>query len=104
MSFEKHSTKSDLIESPLWDLILSTNDCYHGCGCDDDFFDMTFDRVKNGVITHRESNLIPQIDQLLSNDNIEVGEIQIQTNLPFQTVEEFKKWLLEWKNLIKGSQ
>ena len=104
MSDTTSTEEAGLIKAPLWDLMLSTNDCYPGCGCDDDFFDMTFDRVKNGVITHRESNLIPQIDQLLSNDNIEVGEIQIQTNLPFQTVEEFKKWLLEWKNLIKGSQ
>jgi len=56
------------------------------------------------VINHDELKAIQQIDQLLSNDNIDVGDIQIQTNIPFQSEEEFKEWLLEWKNLIKESQ
>ncbi len=83
--------------------MLSTNDCYPGCGCDEDYFDMTFERIKKWVETHDELTVILQIDQLLSNDNIDVGDIQIQTNIPFQSEEEFKEWLLEWKKLIKES-
>jgi hypothetical protein len=61
---------------------------------------MTVDRVKKWVLTHDELEVIQQIDQLLSNDNIDVGDIQIQTNIPFQSEEDFKEWLLEWKKLI----
>ena len=104
MNFESNSEKYNIIKSPLWDLMLSTNDCYPGCGCDEDYFDMTLERIKKWVETHDELTVIIQIDQLLSNDNIDVGEIQIQTNTPFQSEEEFKEWLLEWKKLIKESQ
>jgi len=100
MSDHTSTEKAGLIKAPLWDLMLFTNDCYPGCSCDDDFFDMTVDRVKKWVITHDELEIIQQIDQLLSNDNIDVGDIQIQTNIPFQSEEEFKEWLLEWKKLI----
>jgi hypothetical protein len=49
MNFEHNSEKSNIIKSPLWDFMLSTNDCYPGCSCDDDFFDMTLNRVKKWV-------------------------------------------------------
>jgi len=104
MNFELNAEKSNLIKAPLWDLMLSTNDCYPGCGCDQDFFDMTLDRIKKWVNTHDESQIIQQIDLLLSSENINVGEIQIQTNIPFQSEEEVKEWLLEWKKLLKKSE
>ncbi len=104
MSDNTSTEETGLIKAPLWDLMLFTNDCYPGCSCDDDFFDMTVDRVKKWVLTHDESEVIQQIDQLLSNDDTDVGNIQIQTNIPFQSEEEFKEWLLEWKKLIKESQ
>jgi len=100
MSDNTSTEETGLIKAQLWDLMLFTNDCYPGCSCDDDFFDMTVDRVKKWVLTHDELEVIQQIDQLLSNDNIDVGDIQIQTNIPFQSEEEFKEWLLEWKKLI----
>ncbi|TKJ21649.1 MAG: hypothetical protein CEE42_13640 [Promethearchaeota archaeon Loki_b31] len=103
MNFEHNSEKYNIIKSPLWDLMLSTNDCYPGCGCDEDYFDMTLERIKKWVEAHDELTVILQIDQLLSNDNIDVGDIQIQTNIPFQSEEEFKECLLEWKKLIKES-
>ena len=100
MSDNTSTEETGLTKAPLWDLMLFTNDCYPGCSCDDDFFDMTVDRVKKWVLTHDELEVIQQIDQLLSNDNIDVGDIQIQTKIPFQSEEEFKEWLLEWKKLI----
>ncbi|GAG25189.1 unnamed protein product, partial [marine sediment metagenome] len=42
--------ETDKIKSPLWDLMLSTNDCWPGCGCEYDFFDMTLDRMKAWVL------------------------------------------------------
>ncbi len=77
MNFEHNSEKYNIIKSPLWDLMLSINDCYPGCGCDEDYFDMTLERIKKWVITHDELEAIQQIDQLLSNDNIDVGDIQM---------------------------
>ena len=104
MNDTTNTEEDGLIKAPLWDLMLSTNDCYPGCGCDDDFFDKTLDRIKKWVVSHKELKVIQQIDLLLSRDNIDVGEIQIQTNIPFQSEEEFKNWLLEWKEFIKKSQ
>ena len=103
MNFEHNSETYDIIKSPLWDLMLSTNDCYPGCGCDQDFFDMTLNRVKKWVSNNDGTKVIQQIDNLLLDENIDIGEIQIQTNIPFQTIEEFREWLLEWKKLISES-
>ena len=103
MNFEHNSEKSNIIKSPLWDLMLSTNDCYPGCGCDDDVFDMTLNRVKIWVSNNDGTKVIQQIDILLSDENIDIGEVQLQTNFPFQTFEEFKNWLLEWRKLILES-
>ncbi|MHA2007238.1 MAG: hypothetical protein ACXABO_05955 [Promethearchaeota archaeon] len=41
---------NEYIEPPLWDLMLSTNDCYPECGCEYDIFEMTKDRVKSWVL------------------------------------------------------
>ena len=67
MNDNTSTEETSLIKAPLWDLMLSTNDCYPGCGCDDDDFDMTLDRVKRWVRSHDELKVIQQIDQLLSN-------------------------------------
>jgi len=42
--------ESDIIEVPLWELLLSTNDFTPGCGCEWEFFDMTLKRVNEWVI------------------------------------------------------
>lgn len=36
---------SEGIPTPLWDLMLSTNDCSPGCGCELDFFDLNVSRI-----------------------------------------------------------
>lgn len=46
MSNHNSTEEAGLIKAPLWDLMLSINDCYPGCGCDDDYFDMTLDYEK----------------------------------------------------------
>ncbi len=42
--------------------MLSTNDCYPGCDCDDDFFDMTLGRVKLWVSKNDPIKILDQID------------------------------------------
>ena len=103
MSIKDKFDESDVIRVPLWDLILSTNDCYPGCGCDYDVFDMTLERVKSWVSKNDAVKVLDQIDELLAKKGIDVGDIQIQTNFPFQNLEEFEKWLLEWKTLVLES-
>jgi len=34
---------------------------------------------------------------------MDVGELQIQTGIPFQNFDEVKEWLLKWKKLILES-
>ena len=76
--------ESAVIKAPLWDLMLSTNDCYPGCGCDYDDFDMTLERVKSWVSKNDAVKVLVQVDELLAKKDIDVGDIQIQTNYPFQ--------------------
>jgi len=64
---------------------------------------MTLNRVKKWVSNNDGTKVIQQIDNLLLDENIDIGEVQIQTNIPFQTIEEFREWLLEWKKLISES-
>ena len=90
----------DKIKSPLWDLMLSTNDCWPGCGCDYDIFDMTLDRVKVWVLQNDYNLALDEINELISFPEIDIGYVQLQTGFPFQEFDEFKKWLLEWKDLI----
>ena len=92
--------ETDKIKSPLWDLMLSTNDCWPGCGCDYDFFDMTLDRVKVWVLQNEYNLALDEINELISFPEIDIGDVQLQTGFPFQEFDEFKKWLLEWKDLI----
>ena len=95
--------ESDVIDKPLWELMLSTNDCYPGCGCEWDFFDMTLNRVKDWVLKNDHKKVLQQIEELLSNSNMDVGDLQIQTGIPFQIFDEVKEWLLKWKALILES-
>lgn len=92
--------ETDKIKSPLWDLMLSTNDCFPGCGCENDFFDMTFNRVRAWVLQNDGNLALDQINELISYPEVDVGDVQLKTGFPFQEFDEFKKWLVGWKELI----
>lgn len=83
MNIKYETENSNIIKSPLWDLMLSTNDCYLGCGCDDDFCDMRLDRVKAWVQENDYNLALSQIDQLITNPKIDIGVLQLQTGYPF---------------------
>ena len=95
MSIGDNSEDPNLIKNPLWDLMLSTNDCTPGCGCDYDFFDITLERIKNWMWKNDSAKtlIINQIDKLLKFKDVDIGDIQIQTGYPFQNFEEFEEWL-----------
>ena len=95
--------ESDVIDKPLWELMLSTNDCSPGYGCEWDFFDITLKRVKDWVLNNDHSKALSQIEELLSNSKMDVGDVQLQTAIPFQNFDEVKEWLLKWKELILES-
>ncbi len=95
MNIKYETENSNIIKSPLWDLMLSTNDCYPVCGCDDDFFDMRLDREKAWVQENDYNLALSQIDQLIINPKIDIGILQLQTGYPFQNYDELKICLLE---------
>ena len=80
--------ENDIIKSLLWDLMLSTNDCYPGCGCEWDFFDMTLDRVKSWILKNDFSLALDQIDQLIFTLDIDIGDYLDQPSLEFSLPEE----------------
>ncbi len=88
MTIRYKPENSDIIKSPLWDLMLSTNDCYPGCGCYDDIFDMTLEPVKAWVLENDSKLALSQIDQLLSIPKIDIGDLQLQMGIPFQNFDE----------------
>ena len=83
--------------------MLSTNDCYPGCGCDFDIFQITRDRVKKWDNKDDYKSALIQINQLMDSLDIDIGDLQIQTGIPFQSFSEFVDWLVEWKNLISNT-
>lgn len=78
--------------------MLSSNDYRPECRCDDDFFDLSLTRIKNLISNNDEAKALRHIENILVDELIDLGEAQIHTNYPFQTMEEFGEWLLEWKN------
>ncbi len=56
--------ESQTIKDPLWNLMLSTNDCYPGCSCDSDFFDITPERVQQWVRHNGSQNAKQALVQL----------------------------------------
>lgn len=61
---------------------------------------MTLDRMKAWVLQNNYNLALDQISELTSSPEIDIGDIQLQTGYPCQTFDEFKRWLLEWKELI----
>ena len=92
----------DIIEPPLWDLMLSTNDCHPGCSCDDDYFQITEERI--GKWIEKNSDLTDavriQINALCGKTNLDIDALTVQTNINFGDMEEINKWLNEWKKAI----
>jgi hypothetical protein len=99
----EQETRQDPIENPLWDLMLFTNDCYPGCSCDRDFFDMTPAKVQlwlNMVGKEDREKAMGQVDRLINCSSLDLERLSSQTNFYFDNRGEAIAWLLEWKVLL----
>ena len=93
------------ILDPLWSLMLSTNNCYPGCCCDDDFFEMSFERIsiwtcKNGIESTIEASQV--LVALLNSQSLDYEALSMQTNLWWSDVSEATEWLNDWQSLLDG--
>jgi hypothetical protein len=80
-----------------------TNDCYPGCACDRDFFDMTPARVHLWFKTVGKAEgekARAQTEQLINCSSLNLEGISAQTNYYFDNHSEAIAWLLEWKLLL----
>ena len=84
------------IQDPLWSLMLSTNDCFPGCSCDDDFFDICSERVKEWLKLNNLEKLQQSKKQLIELKVENMEEISRQTNVHFYSQEHFQAWINEW--------
>jgi hypothetical protein len=60
-------------------------------------------RVRDWLLKTDHSRALSQIEELISNSKMDVGDVQLQTAIPFQNFDEVKEWLLKWKELILES-
>jgi hypothetical protein len=101
---EIHSdARQDPIENPLWDLMLFTNDCYPGCSCERDFFDMKVWRVQNWQENAGEDakqKALQQIEKLIHSRSLDLVKLTNQVNYCFGNLEEAIAWLIEWRVLL----
>jgi hypothetical protein len=94
------------IRDPLWDLMLSTNDCYPGCGCEGDYFDITTARVSEWVKSAGEEKNRLALEQLQKIKRLaykQLEEIRMQTNIYFSSTSDFENWINEWEQKIEKS-
>jgi hypothetical protein len=90
------------IKQPLWNIMLSTNDCNPGCGCEADKFQMTQERIQQSVVENGIENAklaLIQIDELIPL--VEIEGFRSQTNLWMETKDQAIKWLEGWKTLLQ---
>ncbi len=93
----------EMIPKPLWDLILSTNDCYPGCGCPDDFFYMTLERVQKWVSTHNPKTVLDQLDDLINKKDYSLEDFVDQTHERLENFDQIRDWFIKWRELILSS-
>lgn len=91
------------IKDPLWDLMLSTNDCYPGCGCESDYFDITSARVSEWIksASKEETRLASeQLQEIKRLSFKQLEEIEMQTNISFSSKSDFEDWVNEWEQIL----
>ena len=88
----------DVIPEPLWSLMLSTNDCYPGCSCESDRFEMTPERIHRWLAERpNETQQVLQQITDLRNHPPDRAALSQQTNIYFERDEESLAWLELWE-------
>lgn len=94
------------IPEPLWDLMLSTNDCYPGCSCDADGFEIELERVGKWLtrvgIDHGWQALA-QLDALSASLPANSAALSDLTNVYFGSSDEAASWLLQWRTVLSSA-
>ena len=92
----------DVIPEPLWSLMLSTNDCYPGCSCEGDKFEITHGRLGPWLDEHpaQARQVMEQISNLLACPPNRDALSQ-QTNYFFGSDEEAVAWLKLWQDQLQ---
>jgi hypothetical protein len=93
----------DAIPGELWEMMLSTNDCYPGCACPDDWFQRTPHRVGAWIAaegTDAAHRALALLDGLLAEPRFDAEGLSRQTNLHFRDEDEARTWLSAWRPLL----
>ena len=96
---------SEPIDSPLWDVLLSTNRCYPGCACDDDVFELRADvcRTWSRLFCQEDlSEASEQLNALLELPELPVEKISDQMTTAFSSTEQVKDFLRAFSLLFEG--
>ena len=104
---DEGSIMPEPIQHPLWELMLSTNDCSPGCACEDDHFQMTLPRVRQWIEATEKQDVESakcQLEALLSVDESRVEDFSNQTNLYFSSHRDLIEWLEDWLRLMNGEK
>lgn len=96
----------DVLKNPLWELMLSTNDCCPGCSCDLDRFEMTPMRVAAWVEQAKAGEPQQALDQVQAlresarKGTIDVKAVARQTNRAMKDSAAVVYWLERWEDLL----
>ena len=96
---------SSPIKDPLWSLMLSCNDCYPGCSCDEDYFNISTDRVASWLKSDgmgQARKTLRQVDnELKEASEQQLKGVNSQINMVFRSNKDWLSWLDDWSNCIK---
>jgi hypothetical protein len=94
---------ADIIEDPLWDLMLSTHTCTPGCGCDGDFVigPETTSYWIDELGEEFGRFALRQVDELLTKGPGIEQEVAAQRCKGFRPPETVTSWLLRWRSAIE---
>jgi hypothetical protein len=92
-----------LIPEPLWGLMLSTNDCYPGCSCEADRFEIDPLRVSRWVAEagiEKVRQALSQLDALFDGLPESREQLSALTNVFFESGDEAAAWLDQWRAIL----
>jgi hypothetical protein len=92
-----------LIPAPLWDLMLSTNDCCPGCSCEADRFEITSQRVASWVARYpaESRQALAQLEALAGDPALDLVGLSDQTNVHFDSPAVAAEWLGQWLRVLR---
>ena len=83
--------------------MLSTNDCYPGCSCEADAFEITSQRVAGWVARYpaESRQALLQLEALASDPALDLVGLSDQTNVHIDSQAEAAEWLGLWLQVLR---